>query len=52
MHPSGSFTVGKCFDASDVPLREAIVSDLLTVQRELSKTKHGPHLLRHIDVDG
>ncbi|KAJ8447540.1 hypothetical protein Cgig2_031153 [Carnegiea gigantea] len=52
MHPSGSFTVGKCFDASGVPLREAIVSDLLTVQRELSKTRHGPHLLRHLDVDG
>lgn len=52
MHPLGSFTVGKCFDASGVPLREAIVSDLLTVQREISKTRHGPHLLRHLDVDG
>lgn len=52
MHPSGSFTVEKCFNASDVPLREVIVSDLLGVQRELSKTRQGPLLLRNLDVDG
>ncbi|KAL2933714.1 Pumilio-like protein 23, partial [Bienertia sinuspersici] len=52
MLPSGSFTVEKCFNASDVPLREAIVSDLLAVQKELSRTKQGPLLLRNLDVDG
>lgn len=52
MHSSGSFTVEKCFNSSDVPLREAIVSELLAVQKELSKTKQGPLLLRNLDVDG
>lgn len=32
-------------------LREAIVSELLAVQPELSKTKQGPHLLRKLDAD-
>ncbi|KAD6794826.1 hypothetical protein E3N88_05722 [Mikania micrantha] len=50
--PSGSFTVEKCFDVSSVSLREVIVSELLDVQAELSKTKQGPHLLRKFDVDG
>ena len=51
MHPSGSFTVEKCFTASNLPLRETIMNELLTVRSELSKTKHGPHLLRKLDVD-
>ncbi|KAJ9537636.1 LOW QUALITY PROTEIN: hypothetical protein OSB04_030369 [Centaurea solstitialis] len=49
---SGSFTVEKCFDVSSVALREVIVSEMLAVQAELSKTKQGPHLLRKLDVDG
>ncbi|XP_076885775.1 pumilio homolog 23-like [Bidens hawaiensis] len=49
---SGSFTVDKCFDVSSVALRETIVSEMLDVQAELSKTKQGPHLLRKFDVDG
>ncbi|GAB2268871.1 hypothetical protein Dimus_003814 [Dionaea muscipula] len=52
LHPSGSFTVEKCFSAGDVPLREAIVSGLLSVQKELSKTKQGPVLLKNLDVEG
>lgn len=32
-------------------MREVIVSELLDVQSELSKTKQGPHLLRTLDVD-
>ncbi|GAB4849982.1 hypothetical protein Ancab_029281 [Ancistrocladus abbreviatus] len=51
-YPSGSFTVEKCFNASDVPTREAIVSELLTIQKELSKTKQGPVLLRNLDFEG
>ncbi|XP_057505237.1 pumilio homolog 23 [Actinidia eriantha] len=52
LYPSGSFTVEKCFNASNVSQREAIVSELLPVQTELSKTKQGPPLLRKLDVDG
>ncbi|KAK2969997.1 hypothetical protein RJ640_008337 [Escallonia rubra] len=52
VHQSGSFTVEKCFNVGNVSLREAIVSELLDVQTELSKTKQGPHLLRKLDVDG
>lgn len=52
MHPSGSFTVSKCFSVSDVPLREAIVCELVTIQKELSKTKQGPGLVKSFDVDG
>lgn len=51
MHPSGSFTVEKCFTACNVSLRETIMHELLAVRTELSKTKHGPHLLRRLDVD-
>ncbi|KAJ0744968.1 putative nucleolar protein [Helianthus annuus] len=49
---SGAFTVDKCFDVSSVALRETIVSEMLEVQAELSKTKQGPHLLRKFDLDG
>ncbi|KAJ6706185.1 NUCLEOLAR PROTEIN 9 [Salix purpurea] len=52
MHSSGSFTVEKCFNASNLSLREAIASDLLSVQSELPKTKQGPYLLRKLDIDG
>ncbi|KAK6911792.1 Pumilio RNA-binding repeat [Dillenia turbinata] len=52
IHPSGSFVVEKCFSSSNVPLREVIASELLTVQNELSKMKQGPHLLRRLDING
>lgn len=51
MHPSGSFTVERCFSAGSLSLREDIASELLAVQNELSKTKQGPHLLRKLDID-
>lgn len=52
MHPSSSYTVEKCFAAGTVSLKEVIASELLAVQSELSKTKHGPYILRKIDIDG
>ncbi|KAL2493361.1 Pumilio23 [Abeliophyllum distichum] len=52
VHPSGSFTVEKCFNVSNVSLRETIVSEILPVQSALSKTKQGPYLLRKLDVEG
>lgn len=33
-------------------MREMIVSELLPVQKELSKTRQGPYLLKKLDVDG
>ncbi|KAK3157466.1 hypothetical protein QOZ80_2AG0122780 [Eleusine coracana subsp. coracana] len=51
MNPSGSFLVEKCFTASNFSHKEAIVVELLAVQSELSKTKHGYHLLRKLDVE-
>ncbi|MED6204748.1 hypothetical protein PIB30_011720 [Stylosanthes scabra] len=50
-HSSGAFVVEKCFTASNLSLRESIVSELLAVRSELSKTKQGSHLLRKLDVD-
>lgn len=52
VHPFGSFTVEKCFTASNLSLRETIVSEMLPLQAELSKTKQGPYLLRKLDIDG
>ncbi|MQM15924.1 hypothetical protein Taro_048877, partial [Colocasia esculenta] len=52
MQPSGSFTVERCFDASDLSLKETIASELLAVRAELSKMKHGPYILKKLDVDG
>lgn len=51
MNPSGSFLVEKCFTASNFSHKEAIVAELLVVQSELSKTRHGFHLLKKLDVD-
>ncbi|OEL18678.1 Pumilio-like protein 23 [Dichanthelium oligosanthes] len=51
MIPSGSFLVEKCFTASNFSHKEAIVAELLAVQSELSKTRHGFHLLKKLDVD-
>lgn len=51
MHTAGSFTVEKCFTNSNSSLREIIVSELASGRTELSKTKHGLHLLRKLDVD-
>eukprot|EP01018_Ginkgo_biloba_P005288 Gb_27619 [translate_table: standard] len=48
--PSSSFTVAKCFLAADVALKEVITSELASVQGELSRSKHGSHLLKNCDV--
>ncbi|KAL4306042.1 hypothetical protein HN51_039984 [Arachis hypogaea] len=50
-HSSGAFVIEKCFTACNLSLRESIVSELLAVRSELSKTKQGSHLLRKLDVD-
>ncbi|PHT45917.1 Pumilio -like protein 23 [Capsicum baccatum] len=52
VHPFGSFTVEKCFTASNLNLRETLVSEMLPLQAELSKTKQGPFPLRKLDIDG
>lgn len=52
MFPSGAFTVEKCFSASNISMKEAIVSELLPFQTELSKSKQGPYLLKKLDVEG
>ncbi|KAM1010887.1 hypothetical protein ACFX13_047045 [Malus domestica] len=52
LQSSGSFTVEKCFTVGNISLREAIVTELVAVQNELWNKKHGPHLMRKLDVDG
>ncbi|XP_038898236.1 pumilio homolog 23 isoform X1 [Benincasa hispida] len=52
MQSSSSFTVEKCYNSSNLSLREAIVSELVVLRSDLSKTKQGPHLLRKLDVEG
>lgn len=49
---SGAFTVDKCFDVSNVSLKEVIVSEMVALQGEISKTRQGPHLLRKLDIEG
>ncbi|KHN16384.1 Pumilio like 23 [Glycine soja] len=49
---SGAFTIEKCFTASNLSLREAIVSEMLAVRSDLSKAKQGSYLLRKLDIDG
>ncbi|CAH9079071.1 unnamed protein product [Cuscuta epithymum] len=52
VHPSGSFMIEKCFNTSNLSLRETIVSEMLPLRAELSRTKQGPFLLRRFDIDG
>lgn len=52
MQSSSSFTVEKCYNSSNLTLREAIVTELVPLQSDLAKTKQGPHLLRKLDVEG
>lgn len=51
LHPSGSFTVEKCFNAGNLFLKEVIVSELASVIDDLSKKKHGPYILKKFDVN-
>eukprot|EP00249_Psilotum_nudum_P017945 c26564_g2_i2 orf=559-2487(-) len=48
----GSFTVEKCFSVAGSSLKEAIMSEIVAVQSDLLKTKHGPYLLKRFDVTG
>jgi nucleolar protein 9 len=52
MNASSSFTVEKCFSASNISLKEAICGELLDIRPDLSKTRHGFHLLKKLDIDG
>ncbi|QCE13394.1 nucleolar protein 9 [Vigna unguiculata] len=52
LNSSGAFTIDKCFTASNLSLRETIVSEVLAVRSDLSKTKQGSYLLRKLDIDG
>lgn len=52
LNTSASFTVEKCFTASNVVEKETILSELVAVRDELSKTKHGPVLMKKLDVEG
>ncbi|PKA61444.1 Pumilio like 23 [Apostasia shenzhenica] len=52
MQPSGSFAVEKCFAASNISMKETIALEVLNVQPELSRTRHGPFLLRKLDIEG
>ncbi|KAL1564755.1 pumilio 23-like isoform X2 [Salvia divinorum] len=50
--PSGAFTIEKCFNACNMSMKETIVSELLSFQEELSKSRQGPYLLKKLDVEG
>ncbi|WOK98131.1 hypothetical protein Cni_G06841 [Canna indica] len=52
MGTASSFTVEKCFASSNMSLKENIAAELLAARAELSKTKHGPYLLKKLDIDG
>ncbi|XP_047158395.1 pumilio homolog 23 [Vigna umbellata] len=52
LNSSGAFTIDKCFTVSNLSLRETIVSEVLAVRSDLSKTKQGSYLLRKLDIDG
>ncbi|XP_072991248.1 pumilio homolog 23 [Typha latifolia] len=49
---NNSFTVEKCFAMSNISLKEAMAAEMLAVQAELAKTRHGPYLLKKLDIDG
>ncbi|KAJ4820412.1 Nucleolar protein 9 [Rhynchospora pubera] len=52
MNASSSFTVEKCFTESNISLKEAICGELLDIRLDISKARHGFHLLRKLDIDG
>ncbi|KAI5071007.1 hypothetical protein GOP47_0013258 [Adiantum capillus-veneris] len=47
-----AFTVEKCFRAGTIDLKEAIVSELVAIQSDLAKSKHGPHYIKRFDIIG
>lgn len=52
MLPSGAFTIEKCFNCSNMSMKETIVSELVPFEPELSKSRQGPYLLKKLDVEG
>lgn len=50
LSPICSFTVEKCFQIGDIKLKEMIAAELAVSQSELSKTRHGPYLLKRCDI--
>ncbi|MCO5573011.1 hypothetical protein L7F22_026775 [Adiantum nelumboides] len=49
---SSAFTLEKCFRVGTVDLKEAIVSELVPMQNDLAKSKHGPHYIKKFDLIG
>ncbi|VFQ86134.1 unnamed protein product [Cuscuta campestris] len=52
VHHVGAFMIEKCFNTSNLSLRETIVSEMLPLRADLSRTKQGPYLLGKFDIDG
>jgi nucleolar protein 9 len=50
LSPICSYTVEKCFQIGDIKLKEMIAAELSSSQSELSKTRHGPYLLKRCDI--
>ena len=50
LSPICSYTVEKCFATGDVKLKEMIAAELALSQPEISKTRHGPYLLKRCDI--
>ncbi|KAG0588969.1 hypothetical protein KC19_2G281800 [Ceratodon purpureus] len=50
LSPICSYTVEKCFQIGDIKLKEMIAAELALSQSELSKTRHGPYLLKRCDI--
>ncbi|XP_024519531.1 pumilio homolog 23-like [Selaginella moellendorffii] len=44
------YIVTKCFEAANLKLKESIVMELIGVQNDLSKSRHGPYILGRLNV--
>jgi nucleolar protein 9 len=51
MTGAGSFVVEKCYSYGDAGMKEAVVSELLKVKRELEAKHWGPSLLRKVGAE-
>lgn len=50
LSPICSYTVEKCFSTGDIKIKEMIAAELALSQPEISKTRHGPYLLKRCDI--
>ena len=48
--PAGSHVLEACYGTADQRTRENIVSAMARVEKQISTTRHGPHLLRRLGV--